>query len=139
MILRFPKYYQKFKCIANNCKDSCCSAGWEIDIDKDTLESYKKISGEFGEKLNKYIDTSSIPHFVLDKKGNCPFYNNEKLCEIYLTLGKDSLCNICAEHPRYYVYFEDIIEGGIGLCCEEATRIILSETSQFSTYEIETK
>ena len=139
MKLRFPKYYKQFKCIANNCKDSCCSAGWEIDIDKETLELYKKVPREFGEKLNKNIDTNSIPHFSLDKNGKCPFFNKEKLCEIYLKLGKESLCNICTEHPRYYEYFEDVIEGGIGLCCEEAARIILSETSQFSTYEIETK
>ena len=51
MKLRFPEYYKQFKCIANNCKDSCCSAGWEIDIDKKTLELYKKVPGEFGEKL----------------------------------------------------------------------------------------
>ena len=73
----------------------------------------------------------------MDKEKNCPFLNNSGLCEIYINLGKDSLCRICTEHPRYYEWFDGFKEGGIGLCCEEAARIILSQNTPFSTYEIE--
>ena len=38
----YPNYYDKFKCIANRCKHSCC-IGWEIDIDEDTMELADKI------------------------------------------------------------------------------------------------
>ncbi len=96
-----------------------------------------KLLGEFGEKLKQNIDTSTPKHFILNSNKNCPFLNDKKLCEIYINLGKDSLCKICAEHPRYYEWFDDVKEGGIGLCCEEACRIILSDTHPFSTCEIE--
>ncbi len=45
-----PAYYRDFKCIANKCKNSCCKAGWGIEIDDDTYELYQKQSGEFGER-----------------------------------------------------------------------------------------
>ena len=41
MLIRTPDYYDKFKCIAGECKDTCC-AGWEIMIDDKALEKYRK-------------------------------------------------------------------------------------------------
>ena len=45
-----PNYYEKFKCIAGNCPDTCC-AGWNIDIDDESLDKYESVPGEFGECL----------------------------------------------------------------------------------------
>lgn len=42
MKMRAPKYFKDFHCIASICKDSCCSAGWEIDIDEETANIYNK-------------------------------------------------------------------------------------------------
>ena len=47
------------------------------------------------------------------------------LCRLILTLGEESLCDICAEHPRFYNEHPDRIEAGLGLCCEEAVRLLL--------------
>ena len=136
MILRLPHYYKEFKCIANNCKDSCCKAGWEIDIDNNSLKLYNSIPGELGKKLNENIITSPTPHFKLNETGTCPFLTDNNLCELYIKIGENSLCDICKEHPRFYEFFNNVKEGGIGLCCEEAARIILSSTKPFSTYEL---
>lgn len=140
MKLRAPNYYKKFHCIADKCKDSCCSAGWEINIDDKTLKYYENVQGEFGNKLRANISNNSDNTgkcFMLNNKNNCPFLNNQKLCEIYINLGEDKLCNICTEHPRFYEWFNDVKEVGIGLCCEEVARIILSETDFFGTYDVE--
>ncbi|MBQ3415507.1 MAG: flagellin lysine-N-methylase [Clostridia bacterium] len=137
MKLRAPKYFKDFQCIADKCKNSCCSAGWEIDIDNNSVKLYNKTNGEFGQKLKRNIDFNGQPHFKLKKNGTCPFLTKDKLCEIYINLGSNSLCHICKEHPRYYEWFEGIKECGIGLCCEEAARIILSQNQNFSTYETE--
>ncbi len=140
MKLRAPNYYKKFKCIADKCKDSCCSAGWEINIDERTANYYENVPGEFGDKLHENIcnnSDGSSKCFKLDINNNCPFFNNQKLCEIYINLGEEHLCQICTDHPRYYEWFKNAKEAGIGLCCEEAARIILSQTEPFSTYEIE--
>ena len=134
--MRVPSYYKKFHCIAGKCKDNCCSAGWEIDIDDKTNKYYKSVSDkfddEFGNKLRNCIsDDSSLPHFILKKDKKCPFLNDDNLCDIYINLGEDHLCQICTDHPRFYEWFENVKEAGIGLCCEEAARIILDDNDKF--------
>lgn len=136
MKLRVPKYYKEFKCIADKCKNSCCSAGWEIDIDDKTAEIYKNVDGAFGDKLKENIEFKKPSHFVLNKNGTCPFFNKCGLCDIYINLGEDKLCQICTDHPRFYEWFDGVKEAGIGLCCEEAARIILSQDRKFGTCEI---
>lgn len=131
MILRLPTYYKSFNCMADRCTDNCC-IGWEIDIDSKTADFYDSVEGEFGKRLQSNINGGS---FVLCGE-RCPFLNDRNLCDIITTLGEEHLCTICAEHPRYYGWFGNIKEGGIGLCCEEAARIILTE-GKLSFYETE--
>lgn len=115
--------YRNFKCIAERCSDSCC-IGWEIEIDPDTLKIYEKESGALGEKLKKNIKNGS---FVLTKDERCPFLQSDGLCELICQKGEGFLCEICREHPRYYEYCGDHLDMGIGLCCEEACRLLFSE------------
>lgn len=138
MITYYPSYYKDFKCIASKCKTSCCSAGWEICIDEETANFYKSIPGIFGNKLREKIDYNGQAKFILTSDGRCPFLNEDNLCDIYTTLGEKYLCQICTEHPRFYECFNDIIECGIGIYCEEACRIILSQEKDFTMYEEET-
>ena len=140
MKLIMPNYYKKFHCIASECKHSCCKAGWEIDIDEKTLNYYNSVPGILGEKLNNNIINNSdntAKCFALDKRGVCPFLNNKNLCDIYINLGEEHLCDICTEHPRFYEWFSNRKEAGIGLCCEEAARIVLTQENKFETYETE--
>lgn len=134
MILKMPEYYKKFTCTADKCSDNCC-VGWEIDIDSSTVAYYNSVTGDFGEKLQKNISETEPKSFVLGADERCPFLNDRNLCEIILSLGEDKLCNICTEHPRYYEWFGNVKEGGIGLCCEEAARIIISAENPSDTYE----
>ncbi|MBQ4630709.1 MAG: flagellin lysine-N-methylase [Clostridia bacterium] len=126
-----PGYYSSFKCIAGKCKHNCC-IGWEIEIDSDTYNIYKNVSGCFGEKLRK--NTCEEEHritFAMTANDRCPFLDKNNLCEIILNLGEDKLCDICTLHPRFTNFFETRNEIGIGMACEEATRIILSQTEPF--------
>ncbi|MBO5937496.1 MAG: flagellin lysine-N-methylase [Clostridia bacterium] len=133
MIMKMPSYCKNFRCIASKCKDNCC-IGWEISIDPSSAEYYKSVSGEFGKALERNISCGDEPSFILQGE-RCPFLNKENLCDIIITLGEDKLCQICRDHPRYFEWFADIKEGGIGLSCEEAARIILGNKETFSTYE----
>ena len=47
-------------------------------------------------------------------------------CRLILTLGEDALCDICAEHPRFYNFTGGREESGLGLCCEEVVRLLYS-------------
>lgn len=124
MKLYAPDYYNDFCCIADKCKHSCC-VGWEIDIDNDTYNYYKTVHGDFRKRLALNIASGDNPHFILSKNERCPFLNKDGLCDIILNLGEDKLCQICTDHPRYRNFFDSRTEIGLGLCCEEAARIIL--------------
>ena len=120
-----PSYYDSFSCIANKCKHNCC-IGWEIDIDADTLEKYANCSTAFGKRLQENISLNGDAHFILSESERCPFLNKDNLCDIIINMGDDALCQICSDHPRFVNEFSDREEIGIGMCCEEAARIILS-------------
>lgn len=127
MKLVAPDYYTQFKCIAGQCRHSCC-IGWEIDIDKDTLGYYNTIEGNLGKKLKDNISVEGdTAHFVLGKDERCPFLNQDGLCEIICKLGENALCQICDDHPRFRNFYSDRTEIGLGLCCEAAAKLILSQ------------
>lgn len=122
MIVRTPDFYKNFKCIADKCSDTCC-VGWEIDIDEESQNRYSKVSGDFGKILQIGI---SDGHFKLTEGDRCPFLDSNNLCEIYRHLGPNALCDICREHPRFVEVYGNIKEQGVGLCCEEAARLLLA-------------
>lgn len=137
MILKMPMYCKNFRCIADKCKDNCC-IGWEIDIDSSSAEYYKSLKGTFGDKLRNNIKDADICSFkLIDER--CPFLNENNLCEIIINLGEDKLCQICSDHPRFFEWYCDVKEGGIGLCCEEAARLIVPCKENFSTYDMPCK
>ncbi len=126
----FPNYYKKFKCIADKCRHSCC-IGWEIDIDEDTMDLYSSLEGEFADRIKKNIE-GEVPHFKLKEDDRCPFLNERGLCDIICQLGDGAICDICYMHPRFSNFYENFTETGLGLCCEEVVRIILTQKDKFS-------
>lgn len=125
MLLRQPRYFKDFRCIGGACTDSCC-VGWEIPIDNETNARYQSRPGAFGERLRAGISAPKDGHFLL-REGRCPFLNRQGLCEIILEMGEEALCQICADHPRYYNRLPGRVEAGLGLCCEAAGRLIFSD------------
>ena len=130
-MLYYPNYYKSFRCIGSKCRHNCC-IGWEIDIDADTREYYRTVEGKLKKRLEDSISDEGCPHFILKRNERCPFLNRRNLCDIILTLGEDSLCDICREHPRYYNETSYGEEVGLGLCCEEAARLIFSQTGKIT-------
>lgn len=120
-----PDFYDDFHCIASECRHSCC-VGWEIDVDADTAELYAEIPGELGEELRRSISAKPEPHFAMTEEGRCPFLRGDGLCRLIISLGEDALCDICAEHPRFYNFSGGREEAGLGLCCEEVVRLLYS-------------
>ncbi len=124
-----PSYYHTFKCIADRCTDNCC-IGWEIAVDAPTAAFYRSVQGAFGQRLRNNISDDDC--FLLQGE-RCPFLNEKKLCDIIIHCGEEHLCNICRDHPRYFEWFSDRKEGGLGLSCEEAARLILTtDTVQYT-------
>ena len=57
MIYIKPSFFDDFKCIADRCTDTCC-AGWEVDIDENTLDFYKNAEGSYYDEIRKNITVS---------------------------------------------------------------------------------
>ncbi len=134
MLRVYPDYYKDFRCINRACKHNCC-IGWEIDIDDETAEYYTTVGGEMGCRLSDNISREGDVHFILGEDERCPFLNSDNLCDIITELGEDSLCTICAEHPRFHNELPGRIESGVGLCCEAAGALILAKKDPV-TFEI---
>jgi radical SAM superfamily enzyme YgiQ (UPF0313 family) len=78
-----------------------------------------------GEKIRANIE-GEPPHFVLGEGKRCPFLDEDGLCEIIREHGDGALCDICYLHPRFSNEYDTFTETGLGFCCEEAAKIILS-------------
>lgn len=121
-----PCYYKNFKCIADKCPDTCC-AGWEANFGEEEADFYRCVGGDIGDKLRKHLasDENGDNFFTLTKEDRCPFLNAENLCELYISLGEESLCPTCKLFPRFYDDFGSFRETGLGFGCPEAARLIL--------------
>lgn len=132
MKLIAPTYYTAFRCVAGDCKHSCCS-GFDIGIDDVTAAIYKTFDGPLGDRLHTHIRSCDDGYYMqtLDD-GRCPFLNKQGLCDIIIEKGEDALCQICRDHPRFRNELSDRTEIGLGLCCEAAARLIVTQVQPFS-------
>lgn len=138
MKLTRPWFYDEFVCTASSCTDNCC-IGWEIDIDDAAMERFEKVGGEFGERLRSAIHTDGdCPAFALCEGERCALLREDGLCELILNMGEDALCDICALHPRFFGWFNDHKEAGLGMCCEEVCRLMFSDSSAMTFVSGET-
>ena len=125
MKLYAPAYYLRFSCIADRCRHSCC-VGWEIDVDSETMARYATLTDGYGKQITASIDGEGEPHFRLTEGERCPHLDERGLCRIITEYGDGYLCDICREHPRFYNDTAHGREVGLGMACEEASRLILS-------------
>ena len=121
-----PHYYKDFKCIAGACTDTCC-AGWEVDVDDKSYRYYKTVDGNFGKRLKSVMvpEKEGGCTFTL-QNGRCPFLNDNNLCDLYIALGEDKLCDTCAEFPRFINEYGSVKEIGIAPSCKTAGEIIFN-------------
>ena len=129
-----PSFFDQFKCIGSACTDTCC-AGWEIEVDETTAQGYLAEKGAFGDRLRREIGSEPGEYFFKLKNNRCPFLNKENLCDIFINLGEDRLCDIFREQPSFYNWFGDYTEVGLGLCCEEAERLLFSDSKSLTFVE----
>ncbi len=125
----YPSYCENFQCIASACRHNCC-IGWEIDIDERSAARYARLPGALGETVRGAMIKDDALHFRLDEKGRCALLRSDNLCTLQHELGEGALCDICRDHPRWRVFLPGRTEVGLGLCCEEASRLLLSCTDK---------
>ena len=128
MIYTYPDYYKKFSCIADKCPDTCCGK-WQIVIDDDSLEKYEDYNGEYRDELHRKVNWKEGV-FRHGRSGKCAFLRDDMLCDMYIHMGKDSLCTTCREYPRHTEEFENVREISLSLSCPEVARILMNITDK---------
>ena len=128
MIYTYPDYYKKFNCIADKCPDTCCGK-WQIVIDDDSMEKYEDYNGEYRDELRRKVNWKEGV-FRHGRSGKCAFLREDMLCDMYIHMGKDSLCTTCREYPRHTEEFENVREVSLSLSCPEVARILMNITDK---------
>lgn len=128
MIYTYPDYYKKFSCIADKCPDTCCGK-WQIVIDDDSLEKYEDYNGEYRDELRRKVNWKEGV-FRHGRSGKCAFLRDDMLCDMYIHMGKESLCTTCREYPRHTEEFENVREISLSLSCPEVARMLMNITDK---------
>lgn len=138
MKIRTPYYYKDFKCIAGDCTDTCC-AGWDVDVDEESYRYYKSVKGEFGKRLKSVMvpEEEGGCTFTLTEDKRCPFLNDKNLCDLYIALGEEHLCETCDEFPRFINEYGNVREIGIAPSCITAGELMFADRQKmhFDEYE----
>lgn len=120
-----PDYFDRFRCLAGNCPDSCCKA-WEVQVDDACAEYYRTLPGSLGNRLREVLHTEDGKTVMTLQGGRCPMWRCDGLCRIQAELGEDALCKTCRDFPRLTHDYGDFAELGLELSCPEAAKLILS-------------
>lgn len=126
MELRRPDFYDRFRCIASDCPDSCCKE-WDVAVDPEAAALYRGLSGALGDRVRAFLrDEEDGVYLTLDS-GRCPMWRADGLCRIQAELGEGALCQTCRAFPRLRHDYGSFTELGLELSCPEAARILLSQ------------
>lgn len=120
-----PDYFDRFRCIAGDCPDSCCKE-WAVEVDPDSARMYRSLPGPLGDRLRSFLKDEDGCTVMTIQDGRCPMWRDDGLCRIQAELGHDALCATCRDFPRLKHDYGDFVEMDLELSCPEAARLILS-------------
>ena len=132
-----PFYYDDFKCIADKCIDNCCHMQWKITIDEKTYKKYRKLKGQWGNKINNNITRIRKNNSYLNygkiklKDRGCSLLDEEGFCSIHTQLGEGYLSNTCRIYPRNIAKYNNIYERNLLMSCPEVARYFVKHQGNF--------
>lgn len=127
-----PDYFDRFRCLAGECPDSCCK-DWQVQVDEVSARRYRALPGALGEELRAALRQEDGENYLTVQDGRCPMWRRDGLCRIQAELGEKALCETCRQFPRLTHDYGDFAELGLELSCPEAARWILDEKSGYVT------
>ena len=130
-----PDYFDRFRCLAGECPDSCCK-DWQVQVDEASARRYRALTGALGEELRAALRQEDGEAYLTVQDGRCPMWRRDGLCRIQAELGEKALCETCRRFPRLTHDYGDFVELGLELSCPEAARWILDEKSSYVTEKI---
>lgn len=134
--------YDKFKCIADKCKFTCCE-GWDINIDNNTYDKWSKVNDDSDYLLNnvksKKCGNKKIYFINKEIHEACPFLDNKGLCYVVKNHGENYLSSTCHMFPRIENIFDDRREFLLSCACPEVVNIINNMDGKIGSYSEDNK
>ena len=134
MTITKPDYFDRFRCIAGACPDSCCKE-WDVQVDEASAELYRSLPGDLGDRLREVLKDEDGETVMTIVDGRCPMWRADGLCRIQAELGEAALCKTCREFPRLTHDYGDFVELGLELSCPEAAKFILTQSRPVTVTE----
>ena len=127
----YPAFYRDFHCLADGCRDNCCT-GWRIEFSKKdylTIKRAKK-SPELTEIMDKAMvrlrEKGSAERYAgfTSQAGPCPFFNEQGLCALQMECGPATLPQVCQTFPRAERYTPMGEERSLSTACEGVLQLL---------------
>lgn len=118
-------FFDQFRCIADQCPDSCCKE-WDVLVDEESAIRYRTLPGQLGDRLRQVLKDEDGQTYMTIQEGRCPMWRTDSLCWIQTELGHDALCKTCRDFPRLTHDYGDFVEYTLELSCPEVARILLN-------------
>ena len=134
MTITKPDYFDRFRCIAGACPDSCCKE-WDVQVDEASAALYRSLPGDLGDRLREVLKEEDGETVMTIVDGRCPMWRADGLCRIQAELGEAALCKTCREFPRLTHDYGDFVELGLELSCPEAAKFILTQSRPVTVTE----
>lgn len=129
--------YDKFKCIADKCKFTCC-VGWDINIDTNTYNKWTKVNNDSEYLLNnvKVKKYENKDMYFINKENHeaCPFLDKQGLCYVVKEHGEEYLSSTCHMFPRIENIFDCRKELSLSCSCPEVVEIISNMNGKIKIY-----
>ena len=119
-------YYDSFSCSADKCSFTCCQE-WKIAVDDETYIKWNCLSlpKQNSICLDQYVkQKDGIRVIALNEQKQCPFLNQQKLCNLVLNFGDEVLSETCATFPRQIHEFTDRKEYSLVSCCPDVVDLM---------------
>ncbi|CNH02662.1 flagellin lysine-N-methylase [Yersinia pekkanenii] len=144
LLITQPDFMETFSCVGSACREHCCH-GQNVTLDRNRYQKY--IKSPYSEIKRIAVTQISVTQASLaswaninpDSEGNCPFLDEQRLCQIYKHAGVNALSNRCATYPRIEHIYKNQKIKSMSLSCPEVTRQVLFSTDaltlRFSTID----
>ncbi|MDA5499459.1 flagellin lysine-N-methylase [Yersinia aleksiciae] len=142
LLITQPDFMETFSCAGTSCREHCCK-GQNVTLDRNRYQKYIKSPYADIKRIaltQITVTQSSLAswaNIIPDNQGNCPFLDEQQLCQIHKYAGANALSDSCATYPRVEHFYKNQKIKSMSLSCPEVTRQVLFSTDaltlRFST------
>ena len=135
MIIRTLALFDRFRCAGSACRDTCCVRD-KLVLDNKTYFEYQRVIAKgdaFGRRMVASIsERNGVASFRMRDNGECPFLMRNGLCELYVRLGPERICETCRKFPTFSKEYGNYREIGCSFSCPEVLRLVLTHPEPFT-------